>query len=59
MMLKSKFRSKYEFSGRRKNKRLEKRKGQQESDNNSIQVGPVARKSTPARKFDLFGIYIG
>ena len=58
-MVKSKFRSKYGYSGRRKNQKLVTRKGLQESDDSAIKVGPDARKSSLARKFGLFGIDMG
>ena len=58
-MVKSKFRSKYGFSGRRKNRKLATRKGQKESDDSYNQVGPNAHKSASTRKFDVFGIDIG
>ena len=58
-MVKSKFTSKNGISGRRKNRKLATRKGQQESDDCSIKVGPEGRKSASVRKFDLFGIDMG
>ena len=58
-MVKSKFRSKYGYSGRRKNRKLATRKGLQESDDSAVKAGPDACKSSSARKFDLFGIDMG
>ena len=58
-MVKSKFRSKYGYSGRGQNRKLATRKGLQESEDSAIKVGPDAFKSSSARKFDLFGIDMG